>query len=307
MNSAYGKPSRDTLPFDLAHLRWPIEYNLPDGASAEEKAEEKRELAKILKDAIRASLATVPTPLVEAPPSFPAAAAKDGPSRFRSQDEAIGIQDDFFDDEEKDVYFGTGPAMWLRLMPTIDTGKRWRPEKIKELGMKGTNLMPLFFSAGGYSYVRGSDGEGVYRAVSRDKKSEETKIIAPSISYAFETGEIWSVDMALYGYEKESIYFDQIAEAYKNALTRYSQFLRDLGIAPPFQWEAGMIGANRRRLRYSPPPGKQWINGTGRVCLNDLIVAKGEYNGTQEPNEALAPFFDEIFVRCGIERPDYLR
>jgi hypothetical protein len=308
MNSAYGKPGRDTLPFDLAYLRWPIEYNLHEIASAEDKVTEKRRLAKILKDAIRTSLATVPVEPIAVPTQFPAMQAKDGPARFRSPGEPIGIQDEFYDDDVKDIYFASGPAMWLRLMPHIDTGRTVPLNQIKELSTKSTNLFPLFHTAGGYSYVRGADGEGVYRAVSREGKPQAVRVTVPSVAFAFETGEIWSVDMAMYGYDKEHIFYGQIAEAYKNALTRYSQFLRDLGFSPPFRWEAGMIGAYKRKLQYEPPPGKHWVAGhPGRVCLNDVIQADGEDDGTHRAEEVLAPFFDKIFTKCGTERPDYLR
>src|SRR5206468_2810153 len=46
MNDAYGEPSRETLPFDLQHLRWPFRYNLPEDASPEAKAREKKKLTR---------------------------------------------------------------------------------------------------------------------------------------------------------------------------------------------------------------------------------------------------------------------
>ena len=35
MNTAYGKPTADTLPFDLGYLRHPIQYNCPEDADDE--------------------------------------------------------------------------------------------------------------------------------------------------------------------------------------------------------------------------------------------------------------------------------
>jgi hypothetical protein len=92
MNAAYGMPTRENLPFDLAYLRHPIVYNLPEGASPEIKATEKRKLSKVLNEAIRASLATIPAPVVEPPPRFPEAQAKDGPARFWAPGEAFGLR-----------------------------------------------------------------------------------------------------------------------------------------------------------------------------------------------------------------------
>ncbi len=53
MNETYGTAS-DGLPFDLAHRRWPIRYNLAPGASANERKEEKLKLVTRLTDAIKA-------------------------------------------------------------------------------------------------------------------------------------------------------------------------------------------------------------------------------------------------------------
>src|SRR5688572_25274279 len=51
MNSAFGKPSFETLPFDLRHLRWPITYHLADSSSAD-KSSQFESLAETLKKAI---------------------------------------------------------------------------------------------------------------------------------------------------------------------------------------------------------------------------------------------------------------
>src|SRR3989344_1943028 len=37
MNEAYGAASSDSLPFDLAHVRWPTRFTLNEKASSEEK------------------------------------------------------------------------------------------------------------------------------------------------------------------------------------------------------------------------------------------------------------------------------
>ncbi len=59
MNTAYGDPSGEALPFDLRVSRWPFKYHLPDDATAEAKAEVKKLLTKHLIGAIRACLKTI--------------------------------------------------------------------------------------------------------------------------------------------------------------------------------------------------------------------------------------------------------
>ena len=70
MNESYGNP-KGNLPFDLAHKRWPITYNL-SGANANEKANVRTELVDNLENAIKPILAVrqanrEPVPLKDEP------------------------------------------------------------------------------------------------------------------------------------------------------------------------------------------------------------------------------------------------
>ncbi|HQU08208.1 MAG: hypothetical protein B7X04_04340 [Parcubacteria group bacterium 21-54-25] len=306
MNIAYGEPSAHTLPFDLAHLRWPIRYNLPEGASAEVKAQEKRKSAKALSDAVRASLATVPVVAVEATPTFPLAHAKDGPARFRDPGEAIGFEDDNFNDENKEVFLSSGSAMWLRLMPTSNPDRQWPTRELKKIGMQRSLLLPLLHPAGGYSYVRASDGEGMYRALSLNpEQSRPNTVQVDAVTFAFRTGEIWSIETALLAYVTDRLPSTDIEQAFAQGLEHYAQFLHTLSIEQPYRWKAGIIGAKGRRLEYPPQPGYHRI-GPGSLCATDRIEDEGLLETGQNATAALLPFFKKIFEECGIERPSYL-
>lgn len=56
MNTAYGEPTAESMPFDLRHLRHPILFSLPEDASAEDIAAVKADLAKALRVALGAIL-----------------------------------------------------------------------------------------------------------------------------------------------------------------------------------------------------------------------------------------------------------
>lgn len=60
MNTAFGEPSGEALPFDLRYARWPLPYYLPDDATTSQKAEAKKALVKSIASAIRACLETAP-------------------------------------------------------------------------------------------------------------------------------------------------------------------------------------------------------------------------------------------------------
>ena len=59
MNAAFGEPSRESLPFDLASYHFPITYDLPEGASQDERRAAPEKLADEFERALKgASLAT---------------------------------------------------------------------------------------------------------------------------------------------------------------------------------------------------------------------------------------------------------
>jgi hypothetical protein len=53
MNTAYGDPKEVPMPFNLAHRRFPISYQLAEGAAPEERRANQHELAKELEGALR--------------------------------------------------------------------------------------------------------------------------------------------------------------------------------------------------------------------------------------------------------------
>lgn len=56
MNTAYGKPTAETLPFDMRHLRWPIQYNLGESANVDERAKVKQDLTNRVRDQLQVML-----------------------------------------------------------------------------------------------------------------------------------------------------------------------------------------------------------------------------------------------------------
>lgn len=59
MNAAFGEPSRESLPFDLASYHFPITYDLPEGASQDERRAALKKAADEFERALKgASLAT---------------------------------------------------------------------------------------------------------------------------------------------------------------------------------------------------------------------------------------------------------
>lgn len=305
MNAEYGEPDRNNLPFDLGHMRLPITYKLSENASTEVKAEQKKELSKLLDVAVRASLAMEPPPKVEAPPVFPAALPKDGPARFRSKGEALGVESGLLSDNTpKEIYLSPGPAMWLRLIPEKSLQKDWNTYDMKDLLLRGSNtltLVPLILGSG-WNPLRAEDGIGVYNGRSGIPTTVPNSIEVGDIAFAFTTGEIWSVDTEWLFSDKTRIPF--IEEYYVQRIQNYAAFLRLLGAESPYRWIAGITGIKKRKLIRPDLPGRSFIN-TPLICLSDTIEAEGVYDGKQDARNALMPFFKKIFEACGVPRPDY--
>ncbi len=303
MNIAYGKPTRETLPFDLSHLRWPIQYDLPENATAEVKAKEKKKLITVFNEAIRLSLATISSEPVVAQPEFSAAEAKDGNARFRSKGEALGFYDGFQDDANKEIFLSDGSTMWLRIMPLVPLEKPLIVHELKEYVIKNlSNLMPIINGAGGYSWLRAEDGIGVYRGGGSENK-EQKSIHVDSIAFAFETGEIWSIDTAYLTYMKDSIPF--LEGYFVESFKKYKLFLQGLGINAPYKWIAGVTGVKGRHLQYPIQSGYGRV-GDGPICATDTIQVEGKFEDKQSVEESLLPFFKKIFEKCGLARPEYL-
>jgi hypothetical protein len=236
-------------------------------------------------------------------PQFPAAEPKQGQARFRSPDQRLGVHWSslpFLERGDYDIHLSDGPAMWLRLMPKVVAES---PLSFADLqscaAMRGSiTLQPFQWS--NLSYLREEDGFGTY-SIFGPRDSETT-----SVAFAFETGEVWSVDTSLLAISgQKNLYFETIARAFMPRLRDYGRFLENLGFKRPFDWIAGLDRIKGWRLQVPPPPNHMSIS-PGNPCLSDTIMVRGSYIPDQAPQVAIKPFFDQLFRKCGTQFPDHL-
>jgi hypothetical protein len=296
MNEHFG--NRDGLPFDLKAKAGPLLFRLPPDATKDDIFAASRKLVSQLKPAIELCVKNKITQIQLATP-FPAAPEKDGPARFRDRGAPIGNRSSnlpYGMGSEEPVFLVDGPAMWLRLMPSSAIGKKWPSHELRSKAINGSFYLSPISEGTGIFAVRAEDGLGLFPFYSKENST------ITSLAFAFESGEVWSVDTDLLRYDK-SIPF--VEEIYATRLQGYARFLKSLDIKPPYRWDCGMTGVKDYRLQV-PIQNGHFRFGPGPQCLSETIRAEGMFDGEESAQSALYPFFKEIFDRCGIARPAHL-
>jgi hypothetical protein len=245
-----------------------------------------------------------PDSSVEPSPRFVMAEPKDGQARFRPPDQALGFRWNnipYADTAEIEIYLATGPAMWLRLLPKVPPGENWSCDELRNSAMGHGTLTLQPFVWTNLNSLRAEDGFGTYSSIG--PRDSETA----SVAFAFETGEVWSIDTFLLSASvaKKRIYFLNIARVFTQRLRDYGAFLQYLGTEPPYDWIGGLDGVKGYRLEVPPPPNH--VNPfPGNACLAEVVSARGTYSPQQPTSVTLRPFFDQIFRKCSTKFPEYL-
>lgn len=296
MNSAHGEPTRESLPFDLGHMRRPIVYECADDADEATRQRARKGLAAELKKALRDVLSLPKVDVAMAQPApYVAREPMDGQGRFRNGVEPIGRLYNsmpFTPQDEKQVFLPPGGSMWLRLMPTIARDGEILITRAQAAMLEGgRSIRPLNFHNEAITPhgVRGHDGFGLCVNLVDEKAS--------AVIYAFTSGEVWTIDTALLSYEPNAIIFDETK--FVAALIDCAILLRRLGIEGPYRWIAGMDGVRGRRLsiagRGATFPTATWNN--------NVVTSSGGFSGAEdEAVEALEPFFVKVFDNAHLTR-----
>lgn len=296
MNTAYGDPKKEKLPFDLSHLRHPITYHLPEGASDADRRSERNSLATTLENALRTILeseefkARFPKP--PEPPAFPRKRALEGNARFRAKGKPLGVIRETMNrllgkPESTPLLLGGGATCWFRIMPVSDPGRTWRVQDIKQVA-GDLSVVPILHISGHTGFVDGGDGGGFYAM----EGGHSTR----SVAYVFKTGEIWIIDSWL---AQVPQYVELHEPAFARTLEISATVLSErLKVAGPYQWEAGFEGIKERMLVLRENSQRTW--GTS---ARNLVKGAGTFNIGDNLAATLTPFFEEVFDAFGSKRP----
>tara|TARA_R110002124_G_scaffold176953_1_gene344963 strand:- start:1063 stop:2301 length:1239 start_codon:yes stop_codon:yes gene_type:complete len=296
MNTAFGSPSNDEMPFNLRHLKNPIQYHLADSSTSEERASQKTELVRVLKQAIRDVVNYDAENATPAEEKFPFdAVAFVSPDRLRPAAAAIGICESPRLGDGK-VYLKGGPTMWLRIAPETPPPSPVKRAVLKAngIGSNGGFLRPLNNNFSGYDYFRAPEGWGTFALMLDDPS------ITPTLAMAFPNGQIWAADtyqLATAAAEKH-LFLNK--KMFADSLDNYSRFLGRLGMTGPMCWEAGISGIEGWQLFVSESAGSLLSGTGGGRCVQERVSARGMFVPGTPPLEVLTPFFEEVYDACGM-------
>jgi hypothetical protein len=273
---------------------YPLTYNIRDGATNDERKAERDKLAKALEKALRDILDSdgfkTKMPKAVVPPPFPRASAGNGKARFRAAGEPIGVVRDSMlrrmgAADASPVYLAEGAAVWLRLIPGNDPGRRWRNLELKQ---PATNLvmLPMMQNAGSsFDFLEAEDGCGYWATF----QNSQTYAVA----YVFNTGEVWITNSAM---SRVAEFFELDEEGFARTLDGGATFLKLIGCNKPYQWVVGFEGIKGRQLVVRS-------RSLGR-CVSNVVEDEGTLAEGDKAADKLRPFFELVYDRCGQTRPE---
>jgi len=229
---------------------------------------------------------------------------KDGAARFRAPGEPLGNLWDVMplaQDSGREIFLAKGPALWFRMMPHDVPSREWVHDELLTCGRKGNvPLQPLSWIS--MQYLRAEDGVGACSAVDLLKRETETA----SVAFAFTTGEIWCTDTTVIQMSRGSILdFLSVARTLLPRFKGFGEFLKCLGLEPPFRWVAGLEGTKGWVLR-TPPAANHASTSLGDTCLSNIVSCEGTYDAQQFAGTASLPFFRQLYRRCGVNIPAHI-
>ena len=296
MNAAYGEPS--DLPFDLAHRRWPIRFNLPDGASKEARSSALNELQSSLQVAFASILKAQPGEPKAEPTPFIAQPPADAAGLLRAYSEPLCHHGEKADA----VFMRSGPYAFLRLIPTT-----LQPElsHVEAAAIVRAKLFTMdAMRAGGGGFV----GRHVTGAVTYWCQSDDFAK-AWSASEVFRTRELWAVNAQILSnaaHKEPGIRYIPTVPVEGDFVDCLVNFLNvaflDLGIVPPVRIIAGLANVSGMHLAVDFTKfGGHYLG----PLLQQHVIYEGVINDPKVDAEAfLLPFFKQIYDAAGYTRPD---
>lgn len=308
MNTAFGEPNWETLPFNMRHLRWPLTYTLAEGAETAQRADEKKKLVDDLAERIRAVLESVPAKPNAPVPVFEETKSTYDSAVFFDKGERLATWEGRFGTTSTDVYLDDeGAKMFLRVMPTVLTEPLTLKQVYDLARRQELRLRPFdhISTTGGERYDRNRYGAIAYRtgSMENDPIDELTQIL--------KNRELWGVNTQPGSWWDREHKFQYFGNGYENAFSRalghYLKFARDnLELPLPLRVIAGFTGVED--FKMFAPSGLEFRGFEqfrGRAIEPEIIFEGMVEDWETPPQEFLMPFFEQVWHDLGLDdHPD---
>lgn len=297
MNGNYGKPTEYDLPFDLRHLRHPIQFNIGEdnyGKGVEnrksKKANEKENLIKFLKEALLDIISeqNLHIPHDTQPEEFIGKWYIERPgglllrpfNTIATMHPIAGASD-----ISLPARWSNGASAWTFLRPVYSQVKC----DVKKFDQAFNLNRPLpIFGQTTLSYCDSPYGKGLtIRAGDHADHVEITSIVLCG-----REGEIWSRDTStvdLLRGQSRFLYLN--VEGLRDGLASQLDFLKSLGIIFPLKWEISIGGTEGWIVPDSrPSPSPQ-----NKTCAYDRLEYATEITEDDNAEAVISRFMNEIY------------
>ena len=307
MNTAFGKPDGENLPFNIRHLRHPIKYSLNEDATPAEKTKSKKDLVNSLVEAIKLILIKYPRlkNADSSPEPFHGTPCTTKPSIFFNLEEAFLEPHKHGDVNDR---FPNNQHLFLHLIPNEPVTNITSPNKAGQLIREGL-LIPM--GGSGVDYTYGRNEWGAYSVLFDNDQIEKcTELLL--------TGEIWGIDAhtidrsrlkAEFGTEFGFFQWRTIKKIYLETLRKYLSFARDtVELKLPLRIRAGMIDVRGYKMATNIRSGA--YRGAAQYVGRSVVVPEILYEGvipdySKKAEELLEPLFNKLWEECDLNRSEY--
>jgi hypothetical protein len=295
MNTAFGEPKSENLPFDLRHLRWPITYHLHEiGGSNESTILEA--LTSRLTEELRLILKS--SDIAEEQQFIRHPSIEGDPSAFFTTPEAL-VPEGSFGRSVKITNVPNRGRAFLRLNPS-------RPVAAFESELDARNAAGKALRPMGSDYTGWSHTRNAFGAIAWAPPSDDGSLY--NLTQLFLTKELWGIDAFavnadrcrefMRGKVNGFIMSTYVERLFAETLFHYVLFARQLLDLPlPLNFEAGLVGVKGYPMALHQ-------GGLGGKMLENSIVWNGQILSDETPvNEILQPFLGYMWKKCGVPRP----
>ncbi len=292
MNTHYGPPQ--DLPFDLAHRRWPVQYNLSPDSEAADRKRVRDALANELKQILAAYMAANrPVPDV-----FTPTPSTHDPAAYWQRSEKLGTATVSSGDSAELRYSVGQPLIYLRI---------WPYEKIPSLTIQmlsdyqKSGIEPLCGTPDGWSHFRNRYGTMAYA------HSRANGLLLAS-TQVLKTGEIWGVNHYLLRERPEREQYPKFVptgafeSGLRSSLERYLNVARaHFGYPNKIMMESGLINVADYSLAM---PNHFFDTFWGPIFEDVRVTAEINMEKPETITQALLTIFEGVFEAAGTQRPE---